>query len=89
MTVKIDVLALAREAGFEVYCDKNKNRHAWVEGVRCTHDLVQFATLVLERAALECDKQMEREAYGHAKHAVCCAGDAIRAIKPVLEKGNT
>lgn len=56
MTVKIDVLALAREAGFEVYCDKNQNRHAWVEGVRCTHDLVQFAALVLERAAGEVEK---------------------------------
>lgn len=82
MTEKIDVLALAREAGFEVYCDTKQNLHVWVEGVRCTHNMQKFAALVLERAALECDKQMEREAYGHAKHAVCCAGDAIRALKP-------
>lgn len=77
MTEKIDVLALAREAGFEVYCDKKQNRHAWVEGVRCTPDLVKFAALVLERAAVECEKQMFAEDDVYAER--------IRALKPNQE----
>lgn len=84
MAEKIDVLALAREAGFEVYCDKNQNRHAWVEGVRCTHDLVQFASLVLERAALECEKVPDwKETRGYE------LAESIRALKPAQEKDNT
>lgn len=87
MTEPIDALHMAREAGFQF------NKYGLLQGdedgeIDADAMFALFASLVLERAAVECDKQMEREAYGHAKHAVCCAGDAIRAIKPVLEKDN-
>lgn len=44
-------------------------------------ELVDFANAILERAAVECEKQIEREKYGHAAHAVLMAQENIRALK--------
>lgn len=44
-------------------------------------ELMSFANAILERAAVECEKQIEREKYGHAAHAVLMAQENIRSLK--------
>jgi hypothetical protein len=78
MTQPIDALQMAREAEFEVYPDRNQQMHVWVEGVRITPDIHALISMVLERAATECEQS---EAYRGSMFA-----QRIRAMKPVADK---
>ncbi|WP_354686670.1 hypothetical protein [Cupriavidus necator] len=72
-----DVLDLRRHPEHDFYLDKFTQ--AYWEGAVWAWQASRAAAL--EEAAVKCDEQVEREAYGHAKHAVTMCADAIRALK--------
>lgn len=96
MTNQIDVLAIAREAGFRLACDWYASSDYLCD--EC--DILKFASAILERAAVECERSRDfcsDTAQSHeedspsrdrmtarAREAMYCAQD-IRALKPQQE----
>lgn len=70
---KDELMAMSRECGLE-FCEEESAHSVFVS-------LAQLHNAILERAAMECEKQIEREKYGHAAHAVLMAKEEILALK--------